>query len=77
MSGISEHAWDLLFKYHWPGNVRELENAIRSSLLAAESVIDVEHLPEYLRRSDESESGRRAAPAGLPLPLLTPSPNRV
>jgi DNA-binding NtrC family response regulator len=49
--------------------VRELENAIRSSLLAAESVIDVEHLPEYLRRSDEAESDRRA-PARLPLPLL-------
>jgi DNA-binding NtrC family response regulator len=70
VSGISENAWDLLLKYHWPGNVRELENAIRSSLLAAESVIDVEHLPEYLRRSDEADSGRRAAPAGIPLPLL-------
>jgi DNA-binding NtrC family response regulator len=70
VSGISENAWDLLLKYHWPGNVRELENAIRSSLLAAESVIDVEHLPEYLRRSDEAESGRSAAPAGFPLPLL-------
>ena len=70
VSGISENAWDLLLKYHWPGNVRELENAIRSSLLAAEGVIDVEHLPEYLRRSDAAVYDRGAAPARLPLPLL-------
>ncbi len=38
--------------YHWPGNVRELQNTIRAAhALAGEArEIDLEHLPERLRR---------------------------
>jgi DNA-binding NtrC family response regulator len=70
VSGISEDAWNLLLQYRWPGNVRELENVIRASLLAAESIIEIEHLPEYLRRTNTVEGQNPATPALLPYPLL-------
>jgi transcriptional regulator with GAF, ATPase, and Fis domain/serine/threonine protein kinase/tetratricopeptide (TPR) repeat protein len=41
-----------LSDYNWPGNVRELQNVIqRAVVLAAGSVITVEHLPAVLRES--------------------------
>jgi len=49
--GIAESAWSILRNYRWPGNVRELENAVKSSLLAADDVISAEDLPEYLLRA--------------------------
>jgi two-component system, NtrC family, response regulator AtoC len=63
--GISDDAWTILTQYRWPGNVRELENVIRASLLAAESFISVEHLPEYLRRADAIDSENQSSPAPL------------
>jgi DNA-binding NtrC family response regulator len=47
---VSEEAARILGEYRWPGNVRELKNALKSSLLASDDLIRVEHLPEYLRR---------------------------
>jgi two-component system response regulator AtoC len=49
--GISKEAWEILSEYHWPGNVRELENAIKSSVLAADEYIKPENLPEHLRKT--------------------------
>ncbi len=63
--GISDDAWLILTQYRWPGNVRELENVIRASLLAAESFINVEHLPEYLRRTDAGSSENKSSTAPL------------
>ncbi len=49
LSGEVEAAF---VSYHWPGNVRELQNTIRAAhALAGEArEIDLEHLPERLRR---------------------------
>ncbi len=65
VSGISDNAWNILIQYHWPGNVRELENVIRASLLAADRIIDVDHLPEYLRRTDRGAGENNPTPARL------------
>ena len=43
--GLTEAAENALLAHAWPGNVRELENTIeRALILAADSLIDVEHL---------------------------------
>jgi DNA-binding NtrC family response regulator len=63
--GISEEAWLLLRGYRWPGNVRELRNVIKFSLLAADDLIGVDHLPEYLKRA-ASVPGQ-GPPAGIHL----------
>jgi DNA-binding NtrC family response regulator len=41
-----------LLRYEWPGNVRELENAMeRAVALASGNRIDVEDLPEEIRKA--------------------------
>ena len=35
--GLSDKAWDYLYKYNWPGNIRELENAIERGVILTES----------------------------------------
>ncbi|HJT16015.1 MAG TPA: helix-turn-helix domain-containing protein, partial [Thermoanaerobaculia bacterium] len=49
---LSAEAQAAFASYHWPGNVRELQNAIRAAhALAADArEIDLEHLPERVRR---------------------------
>jgi two-component system nitrogen regulation response regulator GlnG len=54
VKGISDSAWIALLEYRWPGNVRELQNAIKASLLAADELISLEQLPEYLRHPSGS-----------------------
>ena len=50
--GISRAAQAALISHDWPGNVRELENVIEQAvILASESFIKLEHLPEYFRDS--------------------------
>ena len=42
---------DALCSYPWPGNVRELENAVeRAVVLSRRDVIDVDELPEPVRK---------------------------
>ncbi|MBV8205822.1 MAG: sigma-54-dependent Fis family transcriptional regulator [Acidobacteria bacterium] len=49
--GLTLRAQQLLGRHNWPGNIRELENVIgHACLMATSDVIDVQHLPEYLRR---------------------------
>jgi len=51
LEGFTRRAMGRLVGHGWPGNVRELENAISSACItAAADVIDVEDLPESLRR---------------------------
>ncbi len=42
--GFSERAIDFLSTHGWTGNIRELKNLIRRATLAAEDVIEMEHL---------------------------------
>jgi len=49
---LSTEAEAIFLAYNWPGNVRELQNTIRASHAIAGDAreIDVDHLPERLRR---------------------------
>lgn len=51
---IAPEAMKVLRSYRWSGNVRELENVIqRAILLSNNNRIEVEHLPEEIRMSQE------------------------
>jgi DNA-binding NtrC family response regulator len=50
---FKQDAVDVLLHYPWPGNVRELENLIERVMVLSEgAVIDVEDLPDQVRRSE-------------------------
>ncbi|MGH7893476.1 MAG: sigma-54-dependent transcriptional regulator [Candidatus Binatia bacterium] len=52
---VKPEAADALLRYPWPGNVRELENLIERVLVLSEGpVIDLDDLPEQVRRTDAS-----------------------
>jgi len=59
LEGLTRRAMARLVRHSWPGNVRELENVISSACItAASEMIDVEDLPESLRRAGaEAEAG--------------------
>jgi two-component system, NtrC family, response regulator PilR len=49
---VTPDALDLLTEYDWPGNVRELENVVeRAVVLAVESRIGVELIPDHVRKA--------------------------
>ena len=59
--GITPEARAILVRYSWPGNVRELRNAIENMvLLARGEVIDVEDIPEMIRRARDGQGGAEA-----------------
>ncbi len=52
---ISPEAMDILNHYRWPGNVRQLQNVILQSMLMAQTdTIEVENLPQEMRKARES-----------------------
>ncbi|HVN08452.1 MAG TPA: sigma-54 dependent transcriptional regulator [Patescibacteria group bacterium] len=58
LEGFTRRAMSRLMGHAWPGNVRELENAISSACITAGAdVIDLEDLPESLRRPNGSGAG--------------------
>lgn len=62
VSGIAPRAADQLARYRWPGNVRELQNAMeRAAALARGKRVDVDDLPEDIRRAPDSSSPTFAA----------------
>ncbi|CAM1335188.1 sigma-54-dependent transcriptional regulator [Tenacibaculum aestuariivivum] len=46
---ISLEAVEVLQRYHWPGNIRELENVIQRAVIMCDKLVDLEHLPEYVK----------------------------
>ncbi len=51
VDGFTDSAYEQLERYSWPGNVRELKNSVeRAVLLSQGRLIDVNDLPESLRR---------------------------
>jgi transcriptional regulator with PAS, ATPase and Fis domain len=48
---VTPSAMKALFDHDWPGNVRELENALERALVLGHGVIDLEQLPDSVRRS--------------------------
>jgi DNA-binding NtrC family response regulator len=56
MTGIADHAMQLLCAYDWPGNIRELENVIeRAATLSNERLLTVEDLPLAIRDSKNTQ----------------------
>jgi DNA-binding NtrC family response regulator len=52
VTGLTPAAAEQLLRWNWPGNVRELQNVVeRAIVLARGSRVDVEDLPEEIRRS--------------------------
>lgn len=57
VTGVSEDVRKVFEDFHWPGNIRELKNAIERAISFCESdLIDVSHLPDYLKDSGVRES---------------------
>jgi DNA-binding NtrC family response regulator len=48
---VTPAAMKALLDHDWPGNVRELENVLERALILGPGVIDVDQLPEAVRRS--------------------------
>jgi two-component system response regulator PilR (NtrC family) len=60
---LAPDALDLLTEYDWPGNVRELENVIeRAVVLTAGSRIDVDLIPEHVRKAPNFNMPQFAIP---------------
>jgi len=48
--GVSPDVMAALYNYKWPGNVRELENVIERAMnFNSQGMIEVDHLPDYLK----------------------------
>jgi DNA-binding NtrC family response regulator len=62
IAGLVRRAQTRLASYPWPGNVRELENVIgNASMMADGNLIDINDLPERLRKPFNEELGNREA----------------
>jgi transcriptional regulator with GAF, ATPase, and Fis domain len=62
MTGIADHAMQLLCAYDWPGNIRELENVIeRAATLSNERLLTVEDLPLAIRDAKNNQIVNRVA----------------
>lgn len=48
---MTPEASAILQRYDWPGNIRELENVIQRSVIMCDRIIDVEHLPDFLKHT--------------------------
>jgi len=55
VDGITDAALEVLVHYNWPGNIRELENIIERMMNYVDcGLIDVQDVPEDIRRSERS-----------------------
>ncbi|MDC0358120.1 sigma-54 dependent transcriptional regulator [Oligoflexia bacterium] len=60
---IDPEALKCLMQYRWRGNVRELENCIERALVLSEAeLIDIDALPDHVRKSFRSEGEDDALP---------------
>jgi two-component system, NtrC family, response regulator AtoC len=65
---LTDAALQLLTSYRWPGNVRELRTAIEHGVVMSnDPVIDVRHLPQFLREVDSLPTGEPHATAKIDL----------
>ncbi len=56
IEGLQPEALVLLMSYNYPGNIRELENIIEySAVVCKNSLIGIEHLPDYMVRVLDNE----------------------
>ncbi|PEJ08630.1 sigma 54-interacting transcriptional regulator [Bacillus wiedmannii] len=53
---LDERVRELFMEHDWPGNIRELENVLERAMNVIEGmIIQVHHLPAYLRKKDLEE----------------------
>lgn len=77
VKGFDEAAMQLLQRYYWPGNVRELVNVVeRAVVLAKGPYIQVEDLPECVRRDHVETDGVAGRLAGGNLKSALTHPER-
>ncbi|MBI5513375.1 MAG: sigma-54-dependent Fis family transcriptional regulator [Deltaproteobacteria bacterium] len=69
VTGFTPEALDALRAHDWPGNIRALENAVeRAVLLCPGPLVDVEDLPQKVRKGRAARSEATALPdAGIDL----------
>ncbi|HWI20137.1 MAG TPA: sigma-54-dependent Fis family transcriptional regulator [Vicinamibacterales bacterium] len=66
VTGLTPRAADQLTKWSWPGNVRELQNVIeRAIVLARGNRIEIDDLPEEVRRLDAGTTNERRSLADV------------
>ncbi|EEK78482.1 Sensory box sigma-54 dependent DNA-binding response regulator [Bacillus cereus R309803] len=54
---LDERVRDIFMEHDWPGNIRELENVLERAMNVIEGmIIQVHHLPAYLRKKDLEET---------------------
>ena len=64
---MSSEASQLTQRFPWPGNVRQLRNTVeRLVITCKEAVVDVQHLPDFLRAYDQNTTTFMVRP-GTPL----------
>ncbi|WP_166704674.1 sigma 54-interacting transcriptional regulator [Bacillus albus] len=53
---LDKRVRDIFMEHDWPGNIRELENVLERAMnVIEEMIIQVHHLPAYLRKKDLEE----------------------
>jgi transcriptional regulator with PAS, ATPase and Fis domain len=53
---LDDRVRDIFMEHDWPGNIRELENVLERAMNVVEgTVIQVQHLPVYLRKKELGE----------------------
>jgi len=64
--GMTRTSMNLLMRYDWPGNVRELCNVVEGMVAtsARTGPLEVQDIPEYLRRSAAPETSEIRVPTG-------------
>jgi DNA-binding NtrC family response regulator len=60
--GLTRRAQIVLARHSWPGNIRELENALgHAAMMAMGETIDVEDLPQTIRRGEGHKMAAEAS----------------
>jgi DNA-binding NtrC family response regulator len=63
--GLTRRAQIILSRHSWPGNVRELENVLgHAAMMTLSDTLDVEDLPESIRRPEHWKAEAAAASLG-------------
>jgi len=66
IQGLSTDVLPLLMSHDFPGNIRELENIIEyATVVCRNSLMGIEHLPDYLKGTDDNAVDEKRSPEGL------------
>ncbi len=62
VEGVDNQLQQMLLTYDWPGNVRELQHVVEGAmnLLVHESILNVKHMPNHIKRGTQGKDSERA-----------------